>query len=255
MSTEVIRSADRALSQTDWLVSRHSFSFGDHYDPYNTHHGVLLANNDEVVEPLQGFDTHPHRESEIITWVLHGSLVHQDSEGRSGIVYPGLAQRMSAGTGVLHSERNDTWQARPGAGAEPVRFVQMWIMPDESGLTPSYAQHEVEGELLPGRLVPIASGDPRVDSAIRIANRAATLHVVRLLPGTSVDLPEASHTHLYVTGGALDVAGHHLTAGDAVRGTDIGGAHLETPATATGDGITEVLIWSMNTTLRAMMGA
>ncbi|MFW0794259.1 pirin family protein [Gordonia sp. CPCC 205515] len=248
MTFWVIPGQDRLVSDTEWLTSRHSFSFGDHYDPSNTNHGVLLVNNDDVVSPLQGFDQHPHRESEIVTWVTSGSLVHQDSEGNSGIVYPGLAQRMSAGTGVLHSERNDTWEQLSTAGTTPTRFVQMWIMPDESGLAPSYAQHEVEAELVDGRLVAVASGDPTVDSAIRIANKSATLHAVRLTAGSTVSLPTARFSHAYVTRGSVDVGGHRLDEGDAVRGTDVGGE----PITATADA--ELLIWSMGRDLRELMG-
>jgi redox-sensitive bicupin YhaK (pirin superfamily) len=102
-TVDIRRAADRAVSRTSWLESRHSFSFGDHYDPDNTHHGLLLVNNDDVVAPDSGFDTHPHRDMEIVTWVLEGELTHRDSAGNHGVIYPGLAQRMSAGNGILHS--------------------------------------------------------------------------------------------------------------------------------------------------------
>jgi len=102
--------ADRMHTGIGWLDSRHSFSFGHHYDPDNTHFGLLLVSNDDVVSAGTGFETHPHRDMEIVTWVLDGSLVHQDSQGNSGVLYRGLAQRMSAGTGILHSEKNDAWR-------------------------------------------------------------------------------------------------------------------------------------------------
>ena len=108
-TVDVRRAGDRAKTSIDWLDSKHSFSFGSHYEPDNTHHGLLLVNNDDIVKPGTGFDTHPHRDMEIVTWVLQGSLVHQDSTGHSGVIYPGLAQRMSAGHGILHSEKNDSW--------------------------------------------------------------------------------------------------------------------------------------------------
>src|SRR6266403_3026987 len=107
---DIRRAGDRAKTQISWLDSKHSFSFGSHYDPDNTHHGLLLVNNDDIVKPGTGFETHPHRDMEIVTWVLQGSLVHQDSTGHSGVIYPGLAQRMSAGSGILHSEKNDSWR-------------------------------------------------------------------------------------------------------------------------------------------------
>src|ERR1700677_2000012 len=158
-TVEIRRAADRAVTKTSWLNSRHSFSFGDQYDPGNTHHGVLLVNNDDIVAPAAGFDTHRHRDMEIVTWVLDGSLAHRDSTGHSGVVYPGLAQRMSAGTGILHSEKNDSWTLTgEQSHSEPVHFVQMWVVPDESGITPGYQQLEIDDELLRGGLAPIASG-------------------------------------------------------------------------------------------------
>src|ERR1041385_2412430 len=104
-----IRRADqRPHTQLGWLDSHHSFSFGAHYDPDNTHHGLLLVSNDDRVRGGTGFSTHPHRDMEIVTWVLDGSLEHKDSQGHKGIIYPGLAQRMSAGSGIWHSEINNS---------------------------------------------------------------------------------------------------------------------------------------------------
>jgi quercetin 2,3-dioxygenase len=111
---EVRRAGDRFKTRLAWLDSNHSFSFGNHWDPANTHFGLLLVSNDDIVKPGSGFETHPHRDMEIVTWVLQGSLVHLDSEGNRGIIYPGLAQRMSAGTGILHSEKNDSWKLAGG---------------------------------------------------------------------------------------------------------------------------------------------
>src|SRR5690242_12861874 len=107
---DIRRAAERDRTRIGWLDSAHSFSFGSHYDPRNTHHGLLLVSNDDRVAPGTGFETHPHQDMEIVTWVLSGSLVHQDSEGNAGVIYPGLAQRMSAGRGILHSEKNDAWR-------------------------------------------------------------------------------------------------------------------------------------------------
>src|SRR6202034_3018292 len=152
-TVQIRRAAARAVTTTSWLHSKHSFSFGDRYDPTNTHHGVLLVNNDDVVQPGAGFDTHPHRDMEIVTWVLEGSLAHRDSAGNSGVIYPGLAQRMSAGSGITHSEKN-------ASDNEPVHFVQMWVSPDEPGIEPSYQQQAIENDELEGRLVTIASGMP-----------------------------------------------------------------------------------------------
>ncbi|MBM7365616.1 pirin family protein [Gordonia hydrophobica] len=239
MSKYIIRAGERARTTTEWLDSAHSFSFGDHYDPANTHHGVLLVQNEDVVAPGQGFDTHPHAETEIVTWVLSGSLVHQDSEGHSGIVYPGLAQRMSAGRGISHSERNDDAESP----AQPVHFVQMWVMPDEHGIDPGYEQLDIAAELQPGRLVTVASGSPDHDSAIRIANRAATLSAARLNAGQHVTVPGGRFTHLFVTHGDVEVDGDRLSTSDAVRADDFGGTTVRAVTDA------EVLIWSMDSRL------
>lgn len=250
MSTEpptpfdVRRAHDRFASRYSWLDSKHSFSFSHHYDPANTHHGVLLVNNDDIVLAGAGFDTHPHRDMEIVTWVLEGSLVHQDSEGNTGVIYPGLAQRMSAGTGILHSEKNDAWRQGVGeAHDQPVRFVQMWVLPDERGIDPGYEQLDIGDELARGGLVPVASGMDRhaSETAIRIQNRFAALHAARLASGQSVTVPDAPFSHVFVARGTVELEGAGaLAEGDAVRLTGTGGQRL----TPSGDA--EVLIWEMH---------
>jgi quercetin 2,3-dioxygenase len=239
-AVQVRRAADRAVTTTSWLSSRHSFSFGDHYDPDNTHHGVLLVNNDDVVEPATGFDTHPHRDMEIVTWVLDGSLAHRDSTGNHGVIYPGLAQRMSAGSGILHSEKNDS-------ATEPVHFIQMWVLPDVSGIAPGYQQCEIADDLLDGRLVTIASGIPGHQAAITIHNRSAALHGARLRPGDELELPAASYLHLFVARGRLDLADHSggadLTDGDAVRFTAANSPRIIAREPS------EILVWEMHSAL------
>ncbi|MFP5334633.1 MAG: pirin family protein [Actinomycetes bacterium] len=245
---DVRRAGDRFATRLDWLDSKHSFSFGHHRDPANTHHGVLLVNNDDVVTPGTGFDTHPHRDMEIVTWVLRGSLVHQDSTGHHGVIYPGLAQRMSAGTGILHSEKNDSWRLGGDEHRDPVHFVQMWVVPDEAGITPGYEQLEIAAEQLSGGLVTIASGMARHDgeAAIRIRNRYAALHAARLEPGQAVTLPDAPYLHLFVPRGAVTLEGAGpLAAGDAVRFTATGGQRVTATEPA------EVLVWEMHAGLAA----
>ncbi len=243
---DVRRADERYRTGIDWLESRHSFSFGRHYDQANTHHGLLLVNNDDVVQAGTGFDTHPHRDMEIVTWVLQGSLVHQDSTGHAGVVYPGLAQRMSAGTGILHSERNDSWRLQGERHDAPVHFVQMWVVPDESGVQPGYEQLEIGDELLRGGLVTVASGMPRHEgaTAIRIRNRHAALHAARLQPGQAVQLPDAPFLHLFVPRGEVALEGSGaLHEGDAVRFTATGGQRVVATSEA------EVLVWEMHASL------
>lgn len=239
---DIRRAGDRYETNIGWLDSKHSFSFGRHHDQRNTHHGVLLVNNDDVVAAGTGFETHPHRDMEIVTWVLDGSLVHQDSTGHNGVIFPGLAQRMSAGRGIRHSEKNDA----VGAGDVPVHFVQMWVLPDERSVEPSYEQVEIDDGRLAGALVPVASGMPEHDgaTAIRIRNRHAALHVARLTVGESVTLPDAPFLHLFVAKGLIDLEGAGvLAAGDAVRFTAVGGNRL----TASEDA--EVLVWEMHSSI------
>ncbi|WNG82266.1 pirin family protein [Mycobacterium sp. ITM-2016-00316] len=243
-SVDIRPAADRAATRISWLDSKHSFSFGGHYEPDNTHHGLLLVNNDDRVAPGTGFDTHPHRDMEILTWVMQGSLVHQDSTGNNGVIYPGLAQRMSAGRGILHSEKNDSWTLTGReTHSEPVHFVQMWVVPDESGRDPGYQQLEIDDELLSGRLVTIASGMPehRDQSAITIGNKYAALHGARLQAGESVHLPQAPYLHLFVPRGAVSLEGAgELLEGDAARLTATGGQRV----TATEP--SEILLWEMH---------
>ncbi len=233
---DVRRAADRAATRTTWLTSRHSFSFNDYYDPANTHHGLLLVNNDDTVNPGAGFGAHSHRDAEIVTWVLSGQLTHRDSLGNAGVVYPGLAQRMSAGSGIQHTETNES-------SSEPVHFVQMWIAPGIPGGTPAYQQTEIEQALAGGELVTVASGTDD-SAAIGIGNRKATMYAARLQPGRSVELPDAAYLHLFVPLGAVTLEGTgDLAHGDAVRCTGGGGERLTATAPA------EVLIWAMDGTL------
>ncbi|WP_246009946.1 pirin family protein [Actinokineospora cianjurensis] len=248
-AVDVRRAGDRFKTNIGWLDSKHSFSFGHHQDHRNTHFGLLLVNNDDVVTPGSGFDTHPHRDMEIVTWVLRGALVHQDSEGHSGIIYPGLAQRMSAGTGILHSEKNDSWRVSGGPKhADPVHFVQMWVVPDEAGKAPGYEQLEIDDELLAGGLVPVASGMPEHEgaSAIRIGQKHAALYAARIAPGGTVTLPDAPFVHLFVPVGSvtLEQSGA-LATGDAARITASGGQRV----TAGPQGA-EILVWEMHATVR-----
>jgi len=243
---DVRRAGMRSGTRLGWLDSKHSFSFGRHYDPANSHHGLLLVNNDDTVKPGTGFETHPHRDMEIVTWVLQGSLVHQDSEGHTGVIYPGLAQRMSAGTGILHSEKNDSWRLDGAEHTDPVHFVQMWVVPDETGITPGYEQLEIDHELLAGSLVPVASGRPEHEgaAAIRIKNRYAALHAARLQPGQSVTLPDAPFLHLFIPRGTVTLEGTgELVTGDAVRFTATGGQRVTATEPA------EILAWEMHATL------
>jgi redox-sensitive bicupin YhaK (pirin superfamily) len=231
----VRRKDEQFHTRAGWLDSRHCFSFGYHYDPDNTHHGLLLVSNDDVVAPYTGFDTHPHRDMEIVTWVLDGELEHKDTLGNKGLIYPGLAQRMSAGRGIYHSEKNNT-------SPTDVHFVQMWVLPDTESIDPGYEQLDINTELAKGGLVPIASGKGH-QAAISIRQKGAVLWGGRLKAGEAVRVPDAPFVHLYVARGAASLEGAgELETGDAVRLTAAGNPLLTADAT----GGAEVLIWEMD---------
>ena len=235
---DIRRKDDHFHTRTGWLDSRHAFSFGHHYDPDNTHHGLLLVSNDDVIRAGTGFDTHPHRDMEIVTWVLDGEIEHKDSQGNKGIIYPGLAQRMSAGTGIWHSEMNPN-------GQKDVRLVQMWVLPDTESVKPSYEQLDINPQLAQGGLVPIASGKNH-NAAIRIRQNGAVLWVARLAAGESVSAPDAPYVHVFVAQGSVDLQGAGtLNSGDAVRLTGAGSPRL----VADSQKPAEVLIWQMDNEL------
>lgn len=231
MTIELRRGADRPESHADGIVSRHSFAFGPHYDPMNTRFGALVTHNDDVLAPGAGFPEHPHRDLEIVTWVVAGALQHADSSGGLATVRPGMVGRLSTGAGAQHSETN--------ASSGETRYVQMWVLPDAEG-PPSYETADVSAALESGAFVAVASGSEPAPLTLRCN---ATLYVARLPAGASATLPCAPLLHLFVAKGAvtLTVDSEHvqLLSEDAVRITDAAAVQVEATADA------EVLAWAM----------
>jgi quercetin 2,3-dioxygenase len=237
---ELRRALERFLTRTDGADTYHTFSFGAHYDPTNIGFGRLMVNNDDLVRVGAGYPDHPHRDAEIVTWVLSGSLVHEDSRGNSGLIYPGLAQRMSAGSGIVHAERNDAYRIDPMRPVEPVHFIQMWIRPDEPGGPSSYQQRELALDDLATDWVPIASGR-HPDAVVSLGSVSSTLWVSVLPTGISRKLPDGDLLHVYLAEGMVDLEGiGRLEAGDSLRLS--GSAQLEVSAHSGA----ELLVWQMD---------
>lgn len=207
---EIRKSEDRGIANFGWLYSRHTFSFGSYYDPRHTGFGPLLVINDDQVQPGRGFDTHGHRDMEIISYVLEGELAHKDSMGNGSAIRPGDVQRMSAGTGVLHSEFNHS-------STQKVHFLQIWIAPSVKGIAPGYEEKHFDAASKRGQLRLIASPDGR-DGSVTIHQDA------RLYAGLLDGAEQATHAlspqrraYVHVARGAVTVNGHRLSTGDAIK--------------------------------------
>lgn len=205
----IIPAADRNLSDFGWLKTYWLFSFADYYDPENIQFGALRVFNDDIVQPGTGFPTHPHREMEIITIVLHGEITHKDSMGNASVIRTGDVQRMSAGAGLTHSEFN--------LGDEPVHFYQIWIFPDESKLKPSYAQKTFDRNDWKNRLLPVASGQNR-ENAVTF-HTDATIYRCDLDKDNEIPLKmgDTRRIFIYLAEGELDINGVRITNEDQAR--------------------------------------
>jgi redox-sensitive bicupin YhaK (pirin superfamily) len=213
-------SAARGRTAVGWLDSHHTFSFGDYWDRQHMGFRSLRVINEDRVEPGTGFGMHPHRDMEILTWVLSGALEHRDSLGTGSVIGPGEIQRMTAGTGLLHSEYN------PSAD-EPVHLLQIWLLPERKGLTPSYDQRAFPEEGRRGRLQLLASRDGR-DGAVTI-RQDADLFAAELAAGQSVThaLPPGRSAWVQVTRAAVNLNGKTLRAGDGAAVRDEPALRLE----------------------------
>ena len=194
-----------------WLDSRHTFSFGEYYDPAHMGFRALRVINEDVVAPSSGFGTHPHRDMEIITYVLDGELQHRDSLGNGSAIVPGEVQRMTAGTGIRHSEMNPSPDA-------PVHLLQIWLLPEREGLEPGYEQRTIERT--PGALTLLASRDGREGSVT--VHQSVDLYSANLAAGDKLvhQLAPGRHAWLQVARGRVTVNERALSAGDAVALSD-----------------------------------
>ncbi len=214
---ETIRAKDRYHFESDWLNTYWHFSFDHYHDPANLNFGPLRVFNDDTVAPAGGFPLHGHREMEIVTYIIDGTLEHRDDLGNTGVIRPGEIQRMSAGTGVRHSEYNPSKD-------NPVHLVQLWIIPAVKGLKPSWEQKNFSLSERSGKLlaiaVPASKNGGSAASAVQI-HQDATIYTSLLAPGQSAAhrLSEARRSYVFVTKGDLKLNGETLAAGDQARVT------------------------------------
>lgn len=211
---------DRGHADHGWLDSHHTFSFADYHDPRFVGFRSLRVINDDRVAPAQGFGTHAHRDMEIISYVLEGALEHKDSMGTGSVIKPGDVQRMSAGSGVAHSEKN-------GAESEPVHFLQIWIHPAARGIKPSYEQKHFSPEERQGRVRVVASPDGR-EGSISI-NADAVMYASLLNEGQKAELPLGPNRHawVHVASGRVRVNGKELKEGDGAALSEEAAVRLE----------------------------
>jgi hypothetical protein len=226
------RAEERGHADHGWLNSYHTFSFGNYYDPEHMGFSKLRVINDDTVVPRGGFGTHGHRDMEIISYVLEGALKHEDSMGNGSVIRPGDVQRMSAGTGVTHSEFN-------ASDAEPVHFLQIWVVPEREGLKPGYEQKAFADEEKRGRLRLVGSRDGREDSVT--IHQDVDIYATLLGEGDSVShaLAEGRKGWIHLAQGSAALNDEQLQAGDGVA--------VEGPATITltGTSEAEVLLFDM----------
>lgn len=204
----IIKSSDRHFSDMGWLKTFWLFSFSNYYDPGNISHGSLRVFNDDIVKAQGGFDTHPHEEMEIISIVLSGEIIHKDTMGNETAIRANDVQRMTAGTGLYHSEQN--------MGDEPVHFYQIWISPDKKGLVPSYDQKIFNPEMWQDKLGLLASDKAQ---GVVTLNTDASLYRAELRKGKTIsyELNNERKPFVYVINGTIDINGHDLYVNDQAR--------------------------------------
>jgi redox-sensitive bicupin YhaK (pirin superfamily) len=214
------RAGQRGSANHGWLDTRHTFSFADYHDPQHMGFRALRVINEDRVAPGRGFGTHPHRDMEIISYVLEGALAHRDSLGNGGVIRPGEVQRMSAGTGVRHSEHNASQE-------QPVHFLQIWIVPTARGLPPSYEQRAFDPHERDGALRLVVDPDGR-EGALKI-NADARLYTTSLRAGAQVEheVKAGRHAWIQVARGVIEVAGETLEAGDGASLSEAGSLVLK----------------------------
>lgn len=226
------KSSERGVTKISWLDSRHSFSFGDYRDPDHMNFGPLRVINEDVIAGGGGFQPHPHRDMEIVTYILDGALQHKDSLGNGSVIRPGEIQKMSAGTGIVHAEFN-------ASRDRPAHLLQIWIVPSKEGIQPGYEQKTIDPASIANKFARIASPDPLPNEVSIVQD--AEIWAAKLDSDVEVihPLKEGRRAWIQVARGEVDINGQTLKAGDAAGLTDPGtiAVHAKTPS--------EVLLFDM----------
>lgn len=208
----IIKSAEHYRSQKDWLDTTHHFSFADYYNPEKMNFGPLRVFNDDIIKPATGFGFHQHHDMEIVTYVIDGELEHKDNFGNQGVIYPGEVQRMTAGTGIMHSEYNHSSE-------KPLRLLQMWVLPNKKGLRPSWEQRKFTKEDALNKFLPvIISENSENEKTLRI-HQDVSFHLATLTPGKEIgyDLKDKRMAYVFVINGGVALNENNMESRDAAK--------------------------------------
>jgi len=229
---KIIRSNEHYHNEEDWLSTNWHFSFDHYHDPQNMNFGPLRVFNDDTIQPAKGFGFHPHRDMEIVTYVIDGELEHKDNQGNHGVIQPGEVQRMTAGSGIIHSEYNHSKET-------PLRLVQLWIFANKRGLEPSWEQRKFSKEERNGRLLPVIVPENADNGNALHIHQDASIYVSSLSRGSQVEhrLPAGRKAYLFVIDGEVQ-----LNGGSVLKTRDVARIEKESELSIRAKGASELML-------------
>ena len=209
---KIIKSAEHYRSQNDWLDTTHHFSFGEYFNPDKMNFGPLRVFNDDTIKPATGFDFHQHRDMEIVTYVIEGELEHKDNMGNQGVIYPGEVQRMTAGSGIVHSEYNHSTK-------EPLRLLQMWVFPNKKNLKPSWEQRKFTKDEMLNKFLPVIVSENSGNERTLHMHQDASFYIATLTPGMEInhELNDHRKAYVFVINGEATLNHNHIETRDAAK--------------------------------------
>ncbi len=209
---KIIKSDEHYHNEEDWLSTYWHFSFADYYDPYKMNFGPLCVFNDDIIQPGTGFDLHSHRDMEIVTYVIDGELEHRDNQGNQGVIHSGEVQRMTAGSGILHSEYNHSKE-------KPLRLLQMWLFANKRGLSPSWEQRQFSKKERADKLLPVVVPENKEDGQALHIHQDAIIYVSSLSPGSNVEhrLGKGRKAYVFVIEGKMQLNNNWVEMRDAAK--------------------------------------